>query len=148
MCTKGCVKMKINCDNCNAEVNKEPLKKHFGDLEITYLICEECSMEYVIIITDSYLREKIEKASQKESILKSMSIDQRQKVTSLKVEYENMMREARREKVKRRIEKEFKRKVAEAVAAFNNIYLPLKNEYEKIKKENIEYEKTLKKMYE
>ena len=50
----------IICDNCQAEISDTQLKKKFGDIEITYLYCEECCSEYLISVTDSKLRKMIE----------------------------------------------------------------------------------------
>ena len=137
----------IICDNCKAEVSEEQLKKRFGDIEITYLECKECCTEYVITVTDSKLRKMLEHTSETEKILRRMSLDQKEKIDILKIEYGNRIGKAKKLKTKHSIEKEFKRKVTEAAKKFENIYEPYKKEYEEMKNKNIKYEKELKEMY-
>lgn len=51
--------MTIKCDNCQASIKQESQIRVHDDIEITYLLCEECYSEYVISVTDSKLRQMI-----------------------------------------------------------------------------------------
>ena len=52
---------KITCDHCGAEMDFAPLYYREGDLEITCMRCGNCTKEYVSAVTDSALREDIER---------------------------------------------------------------------------------------
>ena len=52
---------KITCDHCGAEMDFAPLYYREGDLEITCMRCGNCATEYVSAVTDSALREDIER---------------------------------------------------------------------------------------
>lgn len=138
----------IICDNCKAEVSTEQLKKKFGEVEITYLECKECSSEYVITVTDEELRCNIEKAANQEKILRNMAIDQKNKIDLLKKEYGLKIKATNRVKIKRSLEKEFKQKVSKLAKDYKSIYELELDKYEQLKKANIERNNELKKMYE
>ena len=140
--------MKIICDNCGSEVNEEPSKKTFGDIEITFLECKECCKEYTILVTDSKLRRMIKMASDKEIELRKMSLNQKEKIDYLKEEYGNRIKNAKRMKNKISIEKEYKRKVNKLAKDYEEAYEREQRKYENINAKNIKYENELKKMYE
>ena len=52
---------KITCDHCGAEMDFAPLYYREGALEITCMRCGNCATEYVSAVTDSALREDIER---------------------------------------------------------------------------------------
>lgn len=140
--------MKIICDNCGSEVNEEPLKKTFDDIEITFIECKECCKEYTILVTDSNLRRMIKIASDKEIELRKMALNQKEKIDSLKEEYGNRIKNAKRMKNKISIEKEYKMEVNKLAKNYTEDYEREQRKYENMKANNIKYENELKKMYE
>lgn len=52
---------KCLCDKCGAEFELTPHHKTEGDLDIVYIQCSYCNEEYLVSVTDSVLREAIEK---------------------------------------------------------------------------------------
>lgn len=53
-------------------MGQEPQKRIHGDVEITYLFCEECCSEYVITVTDSKLRQMLKAENELQEEIKRL----------------------------------------------------------------------------
>ena len=115
----------IKCDNCGTKMSQEIQKRTHGDIEITYLFCEECCSEYVITVTDSKLRTMLKEEQNIQNKIKLLH----------KASHEEM-KLCTRQKQKNRVLKQSQK-------AQNK----LMKEYKKLKKKSNEYHEELKKLY-
>jgi len=52
---------KLICNQCGADFAVEPLKRQEGDFDIVYIQCPHCKEEYLVSVTDSVLRNAIDR---------------------------------------------------------------------------------------
>nr|WP_302599784.1 hypothetical protein [uncultured Cellulosilyticum sp.] len=116
----------IICDNCQAEISDTQLKKKFGDIEITYLYCEECCSEYLISVTDSKLRKMIEAEKEVQEKIKLLH-------KAANGEYKLCNKQKQKNRVLKQTQKSQNK---------------LMKKYKGIKEESNKYHEELKKMYE
>ena len=117
--------MIIKCDNCQIEINQEPQKRVHGDIEITYLFCEECYSEYVITVTDSKLRQMINAENKVQEEIKRLH-------------------KASHEEYKLCTKQKQKNRVLKNTQKLQN---KLMKKYEELKKKSKEYHEELKGLY-
>lgn len=117
--------MIIQCDNCQIEINQEPQKRVHGDVEITYLFCEECYSEYVITVTDSKLRKMIKAENELQEEIKRLH-------------------EASHKEYKMCTKQKQKNRVLKNTQKLQN---KLMKKYEELKKKSKEYHEELKGLY-
>lgn len=115
----------IKCDNCDSTVSKEIQKRTYGDIEITYLFCEECYSEYVITVTDSKLRQMINSENEVQEEIKRLH-------------------KASHEEYKLCVKQKQKNRVLKNTQKSQN---KLMKKYEELKKKSKEYHDELKRLY-
>ena len=62
------------CDHCGKEGSFEPLYRREGDLELIFLKCPECEVEFLVSVTDPDLRRDIEEFARMAKVIRTESV--------------------------------------------------------------------------